>query len=64
METLHHTTTASRYAAQLHCQIMAKDARKVANRTMDPVAAERARLDAAAWMELAMLIRLTSTGSR
>lgn len=63
MEMHSHVTTHSRYDAQVHCLRVAAQFRKMANRTMDPTAAERYRLDERAWLELADLARFAQIGA-
>jgi hypothetical protein len=63
METIEHVTTRSRYAAEVQCRRLALEASRVAMRTMDPAAAERARMDAAAWLDLATMINAMRSAS-
>ena len=56
MELDHHVITSSRYAAETHCRRMAREAATAASRTLDATSAERARLDAEHWLDLASMI--------
>jgi hypothetical protein len=56
MELDHHVITSSRYAAEAHCRRMARDAALTASRMLAATSAERARLDAEHWLDLASMI--------
>lgn len=51
-----HVTTHGRYAAAIYCMRKARELSQTAARTLDATTAERARIEAAAWLDLRSLI--------